>query len=305
MKIFIIGGTGHVGSYMVPKLVAEGHEVYLGTRGNTKVRGYSSTEGVQFVTVDSTSRESLAELLPYNFDVVIDMPGSAYNAWCVFSDSVKHIIACGSVWMYGNPAVVPTPEVGQSECPFLGYARRFESIKKMCAESGKDGKALFTAIMPPNICGPGKAPLECMGGRSLEVHKAHRAGKPVILPDGPECIISPCHAEDIADLFILALNNPEAAAGEIFNAGAEYGLTSSGLVKAFSDIYGVEIPIERVSWEKYTTEINPEIGAWWHFYAHMLPDITKAKEKLGYKPKYTPEEALRTAVQWMIDEGMI
>ena len=68
---------------------------------------------------------------------------------------------------------------------------------------------------------------------------------------------------------------------------------------------GVEIPIERVSWEKYTTEINPEIGAWWHFYAHMLPDITKAKEKLGYKPKYTPEEALRTAVQWMIDEGMI
>lgn len=305
MKILIIGGTGHVGSFMVPKLVKAGHEVYLGTRGNTKVRSYSSTEGVNFVTVNSGDRESLETLLPYNFDAVIDMPGSAYNCWCVFSKTVKHIIACGSVWMYGNPSVVPTPEEAQSECPFLGYAARFKSIQKMCEESGKDGNAIFTAIMPPNICGAGKVPLDLMGGRSVELHKAHREGKPVILPDGPECIVAPCHAEDIADLFILALNNPVAAAGQIFNAGAEYGLTVSGLVKAFEDIYGSTIPIERVSWEKYKTEVNPEIGAWWHFYAHMLPDISKAKKLLGYKPKYTPEEALKSAVDWMIEEKII
>ncbi len=303
MKIFIIGGTGHVGSYMVPRLVEAGHEVFLGTRGETAVRSYSSSEGVTFLKVDSTDTESLEELLPYNFDAVIDMPGSAYNAWKVFSDSVRQFLCCGSVWMWGAPSVIPTPEVRQSECPFLGYARRLDSIEKMAAESGKNGKAVFTAIMPTNICGAGKVPLECMGGRSVEVHKAHRAGKPVILPDGPECIISPCHASDIADLFILALNNPEAAAGEIFNVGAEYGVTASELVKIYSDIYGVKIPIERVSWEKYTSEVNPEIGAWWHFYAHMLPDISKAKRLLGYQPKYTPETALRDAVDWMIQEG--
>ena len=64
MKILIIGGTGHVGSFMVPKLVKAGHEVYLGTRGNTKVRSYSSTEGVNFVTVNSGDRESLETLCP-------------------------------------------------------------------------------------------------------------------------------------------------------------------------------------------------------------------------------------------------
>lgn len=305
MKIFIIGGTGHVGSYMVPELVKQGHEVYIGTRGSTAVKSYSSTDGVTFLTCDSTNFESLKELCSYNFDVVIDMPGSAYNIWCAFADSVKHVIACGSLWMFGNPSVVPTPEVAQSECPFLGYARRFERIQQMCDESGKNGKAVFTAIMPPNICGPGKAPLECAGGRSIDVHKAHMAGKPVILPDGPECIISPCHAADIAQLFILAVNNREAAAGQIFNAGAEYGLTASQLVKVYSDIYGVEIPIERVSWEKYRDEINPDIGHWWHFYAHMLPDISKAKRLLGYKPQYTPEQALATAVEWMKAEGKI
>lgn len=290
---------------MVPELVKQGHEVYIGTRGNTSVKSYSSTEGVTFVTCDSTNFESLKELQKYGFDVVIDMPGSAYNIWCAFNETAKHIIACGSLWMYGNPSVVPTPEIGQSECPFLGYARRYERIKQMCEESGKDGKAVFTAIMPPNICGPGKVPLECKGGRSIEVHKAHMAGQPVILPDGPECIISPCHAADIAQLFILAVNNRDATAGQIFNAGAEYGLTASCLVKVYSEIYGVEIPIERVSWEKYSTEINPEIGAWWHFYAHMLPDISKAKKLLGYKPRYTPEEALSLAVEWMKEEGKI
>lgn len=305
MKIFIIGGTGHVGSYMVPQLVRQGHEVFIGTRGNTAVKSYSSTEGVTFLTCDSTDVENLRALRVHNFDVVIDMPGSAYNIWCAFSDCVKHVIACGSLWMYGNPSVVPTPEIEQSECPFLGYAGRYKRIKQMCEESGKDGKAVFTAIMPPNICGPGKAPLECMGGRSIDVHKAHMAGEPVILPEGPECMIGPCHAADIAQLFILAVNNREAAAGQIFNAGAEYALTASQMVKVYSKIYGVEIPIKRVSWEKYSTEINSDIGHWWHFYAHMLPDISKAKKLLGYKPQYTPEQALETAVEWMKAEGKI
>lgn len=305
MKIFIIGGTGHVGSYMVPELVRQGHEVFLGTRGNTAVKSYSSTEGVTFLKCDAKDCDSLKELLPYNFDVVIDMPGTAYNVWCVFAESAKHILACGSLWMFGNPSVVPTPEVRQDDCPFPYYAKRYETIQQMCAESGQNGKAVFTAIMPSNICGPGKIPLDGMGGRSIEVHKAHKAGKPVIIPDGPECLIGPCHAEDIAQLFILAINNREVAAGQLFNVGSEYSLTTSRFVKTLSDIYGVDIPIERVSWETYTTEVNPQITAWWHFYAHMQPDISKAKKLLGYSPKYTPEEALKSAVDWMIEEGML
>ncbi|MCJ7738615.1 MAG: NAD-dependent epimerase/dehydratase family protein, partial [Anaerolineae bacterium] len=33
MRIVVIGGTGHVGTYLVPRLVEAGHEVFCVSRG--------------------------------------------------------------------------------------------------------------------------------------------------------------------------------------------------------------------------------------------------------------------------------
>ena len=53
MKILIIGGTGHVGTFLVPKLIAEGHDVYVATRGNTKLRGTELFKGAHFIACDA------------------------------------------------------------------------------------------------------------------------------------------------------------------------------------------------------------------------------------------------------------
>ena len=37
MKIFVIGGTGLVGSYLLPRLVEQGNEVYALTRTADKI----------------------------------------------------------------------------------------------------------------------------------------------------------------------------------------------------------------------------------------------------------------------------
>lgn len=304
MKILIIGGTGHVGSFLTPLLVSQGHEVYLATRGNKKI-DEKTFAGAHMVTCDATSTASLTSVAEqYEFDTVIDFPGTALTVWNVFKDKVSHVIACGSLWMLGLPTVVPTPEQVQSECPFSYYAGRFNQIQQMLSESGKY-KAVFTAIMPPNICGPGKIPVDTLGGRSIEVHRSNMRGETVYLPDGPQVLIDPCDASDLAALFALAANNREKAAGQMFNAGTEHALTMEQLVKTYGKIHGVEIPITYVSWETYRTQINPAMDAWWHFYAHMCPDISKAKTLLGYAPRYTPEQALERAVNWMRQEKLL
>ncbi|MBQ8309186.1 MAG: NAD(P)-dependent oxidoreductase [Clostridia bacterium] len=304
MKILVIGGTGHVGNYLVPKLLKNGHDVYVGTRGQIQPRDAESLQGAKFIKVNARDKENLCALKEERFDVIIDFPGSAKLVWDVLAEGVSHIIACGSLWMFGYPKIVPTPEIGFEKCFDKGYEIRYDDMLKMQAESGK-GKAVFTAIMPPNICGPGKIPVDQYGGRSIELHKQMAAGEKVYIPDGPECVIGPCDAEDIAELFALAVENREAAAGQIFNVGSAYSLTTSEFIRAYARIYGVEIPIERVSWEKYIAEINPSKGGWWHFYSPMCPDISKARKLLGYEPRYTPEQTLKRAVDWMREQDLL
>ncbi len=303
MKILIIGGTGHVGSFLVPMLTAQGHEVYVATRGKTAPRVDATFDGAKFITCDASNEESLQALRDYRFDTVVDFPGHGYRVWNVLRGSIGHLVACGSLWMFGNPRVTPTPEQYQGDCPFDIYAVRYRHFREMLAESGMD-KTLFTGIMPPNIAGPGKIPLDTAGGRSIELHRDLMAGKPVVLPDGPEALICPCDAEDIAALFALAINHPTAAAGQLFNVGTD-SVTATELVRIYGEIYGTDIPIERVPWNTYITEFNPPLGNWWHFYAHMVPDISKAYRLLGFVPRYSAKEALTRAVDWMRAEGLL
>ncbi|MFA7637294.1 MAG: NAD(P)-dependent oxidoreductase [Monoglobales bacterium] len=295
MNILVIGGTGHVGKFLCEILKERGHEVTIATRSG------NAPEGMKAVVCDSADVSSLATLKDKGFDTVIEFPGHAKAVYDALSGYVKHIIACGSLWMLGAPKTVPTPAITQSPCPFAGYARRYEEIGQMLA----DEKCLFTAFMVPNICGPGKIPIDGLGGRDINVHKAHKRGEKVYLPDGPEPLISPCDAYDLAMIFALAAEKPDKSGNEMFNVGPEKAITSTEFIKAYAKIYGSKIPIEYVSWEKYKNEISPSIGHWWHFYAHMCPDNTKAKELLGYIPKYTAEQSMERAVKWMQGEGLI
>lgn len=303
MKILVVGGTGHVGTFLVPMLVEKGHEVYVGTRGTTPLQSASAFSGAKFIKVDANDENCLAGLKEYGFDTVVDFPGMAFKIWNALKNDISHLVACGSLWMFGYPKVVPTPEISQNEILFDVYDRRYKEMLIMQSESGKF-KAVFSAVMPPNICGPGKTPIDQFGGRSVDAHKSMKRGDKVYLPDGAEALIGPCDAEDLATLFALVCEKREKAKGEMFNGGAAYSLTATEFIKAYGKIYGKELPIEYVSWKKYKSEINPDFGSWWHFYAHMLPDISKAR-KLGYEPKYTPEQTMKRAVEWMEENNLL
>ena len=289
---------------MIPELVEAGAEVIVAGSGRTPLptsRGWSK---VKYILCNVQNIADINKLKDESPDVVIDMPGSVWNVYQKLKSVSKHVIACGSLWMYGEPRVIPTPEQTQNECLFEGYKQRYSEILTLVEMGRKDGVA-FTAIMPPNISGPGKIPLECHGGRSLEVHRAHTQGKEVVLPDGADVLIGPCDAEDIAECFVRAVYNREKAAYQIFNVGSEYALTATQFVQAYAEIYNIKIPIKRVLWDEYVSKISPDIGCWWHFKAHMCPDISKAKQLLDFHPTYTPEQSLERAVVWMREQGTI
>ncbi len=305
MRVCVIGGTGHVGSFLSPMLVECGHQVTVASSGRTPMPSDGPWQSIESVTVRYGANGWLDVICGTKPDAVVDiLQGDAPGLYAALKDTCGHFLFCGSLWMLGRPRVVPTPAVTQAPCLFDGYASRYAQMLEVKERAKADGMA-FTAIMPPNICGPGKIPLEGHGGRDIEVHRAHRRGEPVLLPAPGNNLVGPCDAEDIARAFMLSLENPDGAADRIFNVGSAYALTAVQFVETYGAIYDSTIPIELVDWTRYETEISPEIGANWHFQAAMCPDISPLRERLGYQPAHTPEQTMERAVTWMFDQGLL
>lgn len=304
MRICVIGGTGHIGKNLVKMLLEEKFEVSIISRGinplpdNKKIKFFKK----MYDDNETEWQKLFEEIKP---EKIIDILGT--YAPIVYEKGKKfcnHFILCGSIWMFGEPQKVPTPEETQSECPFSGYKKRYLEMQQIKIKAKQEG-TIFTAIMPPNICGPGKIPLDCYGKRDIENHKKHKKGEPVPLPEPGQTLIGPCDAEDVAQGFFLSVLQSENSADEIFNVGTEYAITVKKFVETYGEIYKTKIPINWISWNQYSEKLNPDLGANTHFKWNMCPDISKISKKLGYKPKYTPEETLERAVKWMEEKNLI
>jgi nucleoside-diphosphate-sugar epimerase len=307
MKICVIGGTGHISRYLVPFLVEDGHEVVAISRGSRPAPSAEAWSHVRFVRAEYAPGDRAWGQLVSGVaaEVVIDLLGKDLPAtYAAARATCRHLVACGSLWMLGPPSVVPTPEVTQAPARSEIYTKRYEEILAIKGKAKRDGVP-FTAIFPPNICGPGKVPLEAHGGRSVEVHRAHMAGRPVKIPAGCITLIGPCDVSDVAQGFRLAVANRDAAANHIFNVGSASALSVRRFVRVYADIYGTDIPIEEVPLPEFLTKVLPDREAHDHFLQHMCPDISKARERLGYRPVYNPETAMERAVAWMKEEGLL
>jgi 2-alkyl-3-oxoalkanoate reductase len=76
MRVFLIGGTGLVGSYLLPKLIEKGHEVYVLTRDAGKI-GKIGKLGAYGILGDIRNPLMFKKLLPDKPEIIIllAMPG--------------------------------------------------------------------------------------------------------------------------------------------------------------------------------------------------------------------------------------
>ena len=63
MRIAVTGATGYIGGRLVPRLVAEGHDVICLARNPAKLAGRSWTDQVEAITADVLQPETLVDAL--------------------------------------------------------------------------------------------------------------------------------------------------------------------------------------------------------------------------------------------------
>ena len=149
MKIIVIGGTGHIGSYLIPRLVSLGHQVISISRAERRPYfPHPAWGSVREVLIDRAASEShqsfgyeIASLEP---EVVIDLicfkPESAKVLVEALKGKIRHLLHCGTIWVHGHSEKVPTRE-DQIRRPFGDYGIKKAAIEAYLLSEAADCQA--------------------------------------------------------------------------------------------------------------------------------------------------------------------
>lgn len=315
MRVVIIGGSGHVGTYLVPRLVEAGHEVIELSRGNREpYRQHPAWKNVRKIQVDRKAEESAGTfglfVRKLNADVVIDMicfdVNSAYQLVEALKGTIGHFLFCGTIWVYGHSTEVPSTE-DQPKNPFGEYGIQKAQIEEYLLKEARVNNFPTTIIRPGHIVGPGWIPINPAGNLNTEVFSRLARGEEVTLPNLGMETLHHVHADDIAQIFILAIANWSNSVGENFNTVSPKAITLRGYAEAVSSWFGKTAALNFLTWEVWSKTVSEEdASATWDHIAHSPNcSIEKAKRLLGYQPRYSSLQALQESVNWLVEKGIV
>jgi len=314
-RVVVIGATGHVGGYLVPRLVRAGHEVVAISRGmSSPYREDAAWESVQRVTLDreagdadGTFGPAITDLEP---DAVIDMVcftrDSAEQLVNAIRGRVDLLLSCGTVWIHGPAAAVPVAE-HEARNPFGDYGTQKAEIEDYLLAQSRDGGVPTSVLHPGHITGPGWKMINAAGNLDLDVWRTLAAGETLTLPNFGLETVHHVHADDVAQSFQLALEHPDAAVGNGYHSVSERAVTLRGIAEAAAGWFGQEADLRFLPFEEFRASTSAENAdaTWEHIARSPSMSIESAKRDLGYAPGYTSLEAIAEGLQWLIDDGQL
>jgi nucleoside-diphosphate-sugar epimerase len=306
MRIVVIGATGHIGTWLVPRLVHEGHDVVAVSRGVRRpYHDATAWRSVEQVTIDRTSTEhdgSFGErIAALRADVVVDLIcfdlEQARSLVAALRGRVGHYVHCGTLWVHGIPASRPYDETAP-RAPFGEYGIRKAAIEQLLLDAAVSGFPA-TVLHPGHISGPGWAPINPAGHLDPRVFEALARGDTLCLPDDGLATLQHVHAEDVAQAFALAIANRAAAVGEAFHVAAAEPVTLRAYAEAAAGWFGQNARLTYLPWDAWQGTVTERDAALTRDHVLHSPhaSIEKARRVLGYAPRFSAVAAVRDAVR--------
>jgi len=214
MKVFVIGGTGFLGSHLVPELVKKGHEVTVLTRNKNHKKVIHEQGAKSLVGNIADINSFINQLSTQDMIILLAMPGvhpgrrirkKAFRylkkLTKIFYNNALHL-----GWKYDCPVILTQEasyitgedEVADESWPVkrLGLARSKEDIDNVIA-NGKQAGIKTIQMLPAQIYGNGGVFKSVMVEWVAE-------GKFHIIGNGKN-YIPRIHVEDLADAYVMAV----------------------------------------------------------------------------------------------------
>ena len=313
MKVLVTGGAGFIGSHLCEALVARGDEVVVLDNfsdfydpGIKRANAALLTSiGVQFVEGDIRDVEVLGRLFDEGPDAIVHLAAMAgvrpsVEDPLLYEDvnvrgtmlileelrkrpHVRFVFASSSS-VYGGNETVPFREVDEIHHPVSPYA----ATKRAGELLAYTHHHLFGI---PTVClrfftvyGPRQRP-------EMAIHKFVRMiheGTPIPFFGDGETRRDYTYVDDIVAGVVASIDHCEGY--EIYNLGESATTSLSELVAMIGEVCGREPVLERLPLQPGDVKIT---------YA----DVSKARERLGYRPTTPVREGLERFLDWYRAQG--
>jgi nucleoside-diphosphate-sugar epimerase len=297
MKILVTGSSGTVGTRLCEKLIESGHEV-VGT--DRRPNNWKPEINKITINCDLLKTEDLNKL-PTDIEVIFHLAANArvyelvkepdmardnflttYNALeFARKNNIKKFLFTSSRETYGNI----DQELLNEEMA------KIQNCESAYTASKIGGEALVWAYMRcydmktivfrlSNVYG-----MYDDSDRVIPLFIKQAKANEALTVFGKDKCLDFTYIDDTIDGFILALDKFEEAKNETYNLAFGEGTTIVALANAVKDLLGS------------SSEVNIKDNRPGEVVKYVA-DISKAKERLGYRPKTSFEEGIKKTVEW-------
>ena len=314
-RIVIIGGSGHVGTYLLPALVERGHQVVNVSRGTASpYRHHAAWKAVEQVVIDRRAEEAAgrfgAAIAALNPEIVVDMISFELEGMRQLVEAlrgkIEHFLFCSSIWVYGPTTSVPSAETEPTNAIDTYGINKARIEDWLLQQSRRDGFPA-TSFRPGHIVGEGWVPINPQAHTNPELFSSMARGEEIALPNLGLEMLHHVHADDVAHWIICAIENRTASIGEVFNTVSSQALTLRGYAEAMYRWFEQEPRLSYAPFDQWKLRLTKADAqtAWGHVMRSSCVSIEKSRQRLGYTPRFSSLEAIQQSVTALIAAGRI
>jgi len=308
LRVFLIGGTGFLGTFLIPKLMENGHEVTVLTRNEEKVSRLESL-GVKGMVGDLLQPESiLARIPPQDAVISIAMPEVkpgriSQKKLKKLQEETKNFFStpiamaekshCPLIVTLGTSFTSRGEEMADESWPIerFGLARVGKHVDPLLSEVTKRGSPPLIQILPGQIYGPG-------GLFKSLMYEWMKKGKYRVVGSGDN-YIPRIHVEDSAEAYVRVLE--KMPTGERFIIADDGPCT----MREFADCMAENMKVPKPK-SVPGFIIRAVLGKLMYETVTMNCRVSNAKAKkfLDWEPKYsTYREGMPATIRYL-EEGI-
>ncbi|MEV0197461.1 NAD-dependent epimerase/dehydratase family protein [Nonomuraea sp. NPDC050691] len=306
MRVLVTGGAGFIGSHLVDRLLADGHEVVVvddlssGDRDNladaltsdrfrlrlldvcdpalADLAAEARPEVICHLAAQISVRRSVADPL---HDARVNVVGTASVLAAAHAGGARKVVFASSVAVYGRPATIPVPGDAPVD-PRSPYAASKLSGETYLATFRALHGIEYTTLVLSNVYGPRQSP-EGEAGVIAIFTDGLLSGTPTVLYGDGTQTRDYVYVDDVVDGFVRACG--PAGDGRRFNMGTGIQTTDRRLHTLIADAAG------RPDKPGFASPRPGDLPA-------MAVDPVPAYDGLGWQPRTDLATGLKATVEW-------